>query len=244
MSVPLDAPVRRAMLLRSLLVQGSFNYRTLIGTGMAYVLAPALRKIHGPEGADAAGMRHAELFNSHPYLTGLAAGAVARAESDGVPAETIVRFKSALRGSLGTVGDRLVWLVWRPAAALLAVALLLSGVPWWLSIGAFLVTHNALHLWLRVWGLRVGLREGIGVARALREAPLQQLGERASTVGAVLAGFAAVRMVGSTANDPLEYAIGALAIGAGVLLSARTRPAATIGLAVALVAAVILARNT
>jgi mannose PTS system EIID component len=210
---------------------------------MAYVLVPALRRIYPPAEADAAAARHTELFNSHPYLTPLAAGAVARAEADGVPAETIGRFKSALRGSLGTVGDRLVWLVWRPACALLGLSLVLSGAPWWVGVAVFLAAHNALHLWLRVWGLRVGLRDGLGVARALRDAPLHLLGERAASAGALLAGYAAVRMVGSTVRSPGEFAAGALVVAAGVALGARARLAATLGLIAALLAAVVLART-
>lgn len=244
MSAALDGRVTRAMLLRSLLVQGSFNYRTMIGTGMAYVLVPALRRIYPAAEADAAAARHSELFNSHPYLAPLAAGAVARAEADGVPAETIGRFKSALRGSLGTVGDRLVWLVWRPACALLGLSLLLSGAPWWLGVAVFLAAHNTLHLWLRVWGLRVGLREGLGVARALRDAPLHLMGERAAAVGALLAGYAAVRMVTGTTRAPLELGAGALVVAAGVALGGRTRLAATAGLAAAALAAVVLGRIT
>jgi len=244
MGVPLDDRVRRAMFWRSLLVQGSFNYRTLIGTGMAFVLAPALRLIHGREGADAVAARHAEVFNSHPYLTGLAAGAVARAEAEGVPPETVGRFKSALRGSLGTVGDRLVWLVWRPACALLGLSLLLVGLPWWAGVIGFLAVYNALHLWLRVWGLRTGLEQGLGVARTLRDAPLQQMGDRAAAVGALLAGFAAVRMVGSAAGGPGEWVLGTVAVAAGAYLSGRTRFVATVALLLSLLGALVLARFT
>ena len=96
---PLPRSVRRAMLLRSFAVQGSWNYQTLIGTGLAFVLAPALRHVYGADPGrlrDAVG-RHAELFNAHPYLAGLAAGALARLEADGVPPETIGRFKNAIR---------------------------------------------------------------------------------------------------------------------------------------------------
>jgi mannose PTS system EIID component len=110
-------------------------------------------------------------------------------------------------------------------------------------VGAFLATHNALHLWLRVWGMDVGLREGLGVARALRDAPLQLLGERAASVGALLAGFAAVRMVASAGHGPLELGAGAVAVVAGALLGGRTRPVVSAGLAAAFLAALALART-
>ncbi|HEX5872777.1 MAG TPA: PTS system mannose/fructose/sorbose family transporter subunit IID [Longimicrobium sp.] len=238
--------VRRAMLLRSLAVQGSWNYRTLIGTGLAFVLAPALRHIYAgdPRKVREALARHAELFNAHPYLAALAAGALARLEADGVPPETIERFKSAVRGSLGSMGDRLVWLMWRPACALLMVALLLAGAGWWIAVLAFLLSYNALHLWMRTWGLNAGWRDGLQVARALREAPFERLGERAGDAGAVLSGFAAVLAIGWGGEPGVPYAaVGALALAAGVMLGPRVRWVAAVALTAILVAGVALANN-
>lgn len=236
------------MLLRSFAVQGSWNYQTLIGTGMAFVLAPALRHLYGndPERLRAAVGRHAELFNAHPYLATVAAGAVARMEADGAPPETIARFKAAVRGSLGSIGDRLVWLTWRPACALLMVGLVLADVPWWLAVTVFLVAYNALHLWMRTWGLWVGLRDGVQVGRALREAPFERLGERGADAGAVLSGFAAVLALGwSGVEMSWSYAlVGAAALAAGIALGPRVRWVAALGLTALLVAGVVLASNS
>jgi PTS system mannose-specific IID component len=189
------------------------------------VLLPVLRRLHegDEEALRAAVARHAELFNSHPYLVTVAAGAVARLEDDGVPPETVTRFKNALRGSLGAMGDRLVWQAWRPACALLAIVLLLLGAPWWVAVPAFLLVYNALHLWLRAWGLRVGLRDGLAVGKALREAPFERMGERASDAGAFLAGLAGILAVGDASRGPAEYALGAAALAAGLWLGLRIR---------------------
>lgn len=234
------------MLLRSLAVQGSWNYRTLIGTGLAYVLAPALRHVYADDPAKLreALARHAALFNAHPYLAALAAGALARLEADGVPPETIDRFKSAVRGSLGSLGDRLVWLTWRPACALLMVALLLAGAGWWIAVLAFLVSYNALHLWMRIWGLDAGWRDGLQVARALREAPFERLGGRAGDAGAVLSGFAAVLAIGWGGERGIPYAaVGALALAAGIMLGPRVRWVAAVALTAILADGVVLANN-
>lgn len=234
---------RRSMLLRSFAVQGSWNYQTLIGTGLAFVLAPALRRVHrDPERLREAMARHLELFNSHPYLAGVAAGALARLEAEGAPPETVARFKSALRGSLGSLGDRLVWLMWRPACVLLGLALFLAGLPWWAAVLAFLAAYNALHLWLRAWGLRTGLREGLGVARALREAPFGRLGDAAARAGAALAGFAAVAAAGRTSEAPLDWAVLAAAIVLGVALGHRVRAVAALAMLAVLAAGLVLAR--
>ena len=216
---------RRSLLLRSFAIQGSWNYQTLIGTGFAFVLLPVLRRLHrgDEEALREAVARHAELFNSHPYMVTLAAGAVARLEAEGAAPETVSRFKTALRGSLGAIGDRLVWQAWRPACALLAIVLLLLGVPWWVAVPAFLLAYNALHLWLRAWGLRVGLRDGLAVGKALREAPFDRVGERASDAGAFLAGLAGVLAVGDASRGPAEYALLIAALAAGLWLGLRIR---------------------
>lgn len=243
---PLPRSVRRAMLLRSFAVQGSWNYRTLIGTGLAFVLLPALRHVHGgdPEALRSAVGRHAGLFNAHPYLAGLAAGALARMEADGVAPETLERFKAAVRGSLGGLGDRVVWLMWRPAWALLMVALVLAGVAWWAAVLVFLVGYNALHLWLRVRGLEMGLREGSGVARALREVPFEEIAERAGDAGALLAGCAAVLALGwdGGADRTVVAAVGIAAMVGGILLGPRIRTVAALVL-LAVLAAGLLAGN-
>ena len=223
----LPGGTRLSLLLRSFTIQGSWNYQSLIGTGFAFLLLPALRRLHrgDEEALRAAVARHAELFNSHPYLVTIAAGAVARLEEDGTPPETVRRFKAALRGSLGSLGDRLVWLAWRPVCALVALVLLLLGLPWWAAVATFLLAYNALHLWLRSWGLAVGLRDGLAVGKALREAPLQRLGDRTADAGAVLAGFACVLAVGYSFSGAAGYAAGAVAAAAGLWMGLRIRRA-------------------
>jgi PTS system mannose-specific IID component len=233
------------MLLRSFAVQGSWNYQTLIGTGLAFVLAPALRETFAgdPRGLHRALARHTELFNAHPYLAGVAAGAVARLEAEGVPVETVARFKAAVRGSLGTLGDRLVWLMWRPMAVLLGLGLVLAGAAWWVGAAAFLLLFNALHLWMRAWGLRAGLRDGLQIAATLRSAPFQALGERAAQAGSALAGFAAALAVAQPGSRPWEWAVGAVVAFLGIVLGPRVRPVAAAAMLLALVAGLVFART-
>lgn len=240
------SPVARArMLLRSFAVQGSWNYQTLIGTGLAFILVPALKNVHAgdPEGLRRALGRHTELFNSHPYLASVAAGAIARLEADGTPPEMVARFKAAVRGSLGTLGDRLVWLMWRPMSVLLGVSLVLAGAAWWVGALAFLVVFNALHLWMRVWGLRIGLRDGLQIGRTLKGVPFPRMGDRAAQAGALLAGFAAALAATGRGSRPWEWGVAAAAALLGIALGPRVRPAAAAAMVLALVAGLVLART-
>lgn len=221
----ITAGVRLRMLLRSFTVQGSWNYETLIGTGFAFTLVPALRLIHGgdPAALRDSVVRHSGFFNSHPYLATLAAGAVARLEADGVDPAVVEKFKMAVRGSLGSLGDRLIWMAWRPAALLLGICLLLAGAAWWVSVAVFLIVFNSLHLALRAWGLRVGLDNGLGVASVLRESPLQTLATRAADAGAMLAGLAVVLYLGRDTGDPVRVGVVLVGAALGLLLGARAR---------------------
>jgi len=109
--------VKFAMFVRLLALQGSWNYQTLLGTGIGFVMEPALRYLPGGvRGAQyrAALARESRYFNAHPYLAGIAVGSLTRAELEGVDPARIERFRSALAGPLGSVGDRLVWASWLP----------------------------------------------------------------------------------------------------------------------------------
>lgn len=220
--------------LRSFAIQGSFNYRTLIGAGFAFALLPVLRAIHGDDEAalTEAVRRHSGLFNSHPYLSPTALGAVARMEEEGQDAAVIDRFKMAVRGSLGTLGDRVFWAGWRPICVLGALGLLALGLPWWAVVGCFLVVYNAGHIAIRLAGFSLGLSAGLQVGERLRAFPLGKLQQGLTTAGAFFAGLVVAVAVGrgvlpaeSTppSSGPHWGAAAAVAAVAGIWFAARLR---------------------
>lgn len=181
---------------RAMSIQGSWNYETLSGPGFGFAMLPALRRLY-PDAAelDAAVRRHQTMFNSHPYLATLALGAVIRMEEDGEDPVVIERFKVALRGSLGTLGDQLVWAGWRPICVLAALTLLLAGSPWYVAAAFFLVLYNVGHLALMSWGLSVGFRDGRHVADRLRGSVMRRVQPRLMATGAFLAALAVTLIV-------------------------------------------------
>lgn len=216
--------VAASVLFRSLFVQGSWNYETLIGTGFAFTILPVLRHLNPSEEAlTAAVERHTTLFNSHPYLTTVAAGAVARLESEGADPRMVERFKNALRGSLGSLGDQLIWSAWRPATVLFAILLLLAGTLWWVAVLIFLALYNLLNFGLRIWGWSIGYRGGIQVGTALRDAPIQQFASRIADAGALLGGFATVYALTRLPLQPDRVGFAIIAAVIGIVLGARTR---------------------
>jgi len=225
--ISLPFRVRLAMFVRMLAVQGSWNYETLLGTGIGFVMEPALRYL--PGGVDgpqyrAALARESRYFNAHPYLTGIAVGSLTRAELDGVDPARIERFRSALASPLGSVGDRLVWASWLPFCSVVALGVFGAGASALAVVGTFLLLYNAGHFLLRAWGLHIGLSRGLNVASALgnpvfRQGP-QYIGGAAALVAGIALPVALHRIVG-----PGRVFAGGI-IGAaliGILLLARLR---------------------
>lgn len=241
----LPARVIARMFLRSFAIQGSWNYRTLQGSGFAYALMPVLRHVyHGDDDRlQDAVLRHTSLFNAHPYLAGVALGAVARMEADGEDPAIIDRFKTALRGSLGSLGDRIVWAGWRPACVLLGVNVLLATESAGTAIAVFLLVYNAGHLALRWWGLRIGVENGKRVGEQLRRAPLLAWHERVVDAIAFFLGFALpLAAIGSMTNAELGapwIAFPAAAAVVGYFAGVRSRLAALILLVIVAIAGLL-----
>lgn len=205
-----DAPAARVplgtrlhILGRMLGIQASWNYEVLVGTGIGFAVEPGLRLLPGGRGGAAyraALARQSQYFNAHPYTAAVAVGALVRAELDGEAPARIERFRTALCGPLGSVGDRLVWAAWLPfcsAAGLLAFGL---GAPPLVTVGGFLLLYNAGHVALRTWGLHVGLERGLKVASALGHPVLRQgpqwIGQAAALVGGAALPLALARAIG------------------------------------------------
>lgn len=185
---PVSARAIAAAFIRLFAVQGSWNYETMVGNGIAFSMKPLLKGLP-EEHYHAALARQAGYFNAHPYLAGVAVGSLARGELDGVDPVRIERYRIALCGPLGSVGDQLVWAGWLPLCSLTALAAFALGAGPLVVVCIFLGAYNVGHVALRAWGLRVGLRRGLRVAPALAN-PLFREGPAAlARISAVLAGL-------------------------------------------------------
>lgn len=226
-AVPPQLPmrVRLAMLLRCFAVQGAWNYEILLGNGIGFCVEPALRLL--PGGRD--GQRYREAlarqsayFNAHPYLASVAVGALARAELDGEPPEKIERFRTALCGPLGSVGDRLVWAAWLPLCSLSTLAAFGLGVRPLHAVLFFLLLYNVGHVALRAWGIQTGWRRGTRVAAALGNPVLRHGPQYIARAAALVAGLALPLAVGRVIGAG-EGLIGGMLVtsAAGAFLLAR-----------------------
>jgi PTS system mannose-specific IID component len=190
---PVGVATRMSIFTRLFAIQASWNYELLMGTGVGFCVEPALRHLPGgPTGRlyHEALARESQYFNAHPYLASVAVGALARAELDRVPGARIERFRTALCGPLGSVGDRLIWAGWLPVCSLLALAAYGLGARPFAVLAIFLGIYNLGHLSLRAWGVHAGWTHSLRVAPAL-SGPLFRTGPaHLARVGALLAGIA------------------------------------------------------
>lgn len=223
---------RTDALVRLLAVQAAWTYERMSGIGVGHAAAPLLRDLyaeHSPAARRAAVARSAEFFNSHPYLAGVAVGAVVRAERDGVPGAVIVRLRTALSGPLGALGDQLIWAGEVPA--LIGVALALT--PWWgaWTVVCVVIIHNSMRFALTAWGLDTGLREGLGIGAALQRSWLPHAAAQAQSAAAFAVGIAipivAWRLLGGIGQTVLAGVIGCALLGTVLALSALTRERVT-----------------
>jgi len=221
--VEIPVRTRLAMFVRLLAIQGAWNYETLLGNGIGFCVEPALRLLPGGQEGPAyraALARQSQYFNAHPYMASVAVGALARAELDGEAPARIDRFRTALCGPLGSVGDQLVWAAWLPACSLAALAAFGFGVGTGGVIFVFLGIYNAGHIALRAWGLSAGLDHGMRVASALggpvlRRGP-RHLAQAAALIGGIALPLALDQVIGP-GRALFGIVLGAVALGGFVL---------------------------
>jgi PTS system mannose-specific IID component len=172
-------------------VQGAWNYERMTGVGMGHAAEPLLEDLKSVDPARhaEASVRSAEYFNSHPYLAGLALGALVRAEYDHVPGAQISRLRAALASPLGALGDQLFWAGVVPAAVGIALLGSVSGH----GLGTVLLVvlvYNALRIATGVWALRTGLASGVRVGAAIGDSWLPGAASRAGLVAGLVVGLA------------------------------------------------------
>lgn len=189
-------------LLRLLAVQGAWSYERMIGVGMGYASQSLLGELESTDPARhrEAVARSAEFFNCHPYLAGLALGASARAEHDGVPGAQIQRLRTALCSPLGALGDQLFWAGLVPIVMSLALVVIALGGGGLVLVGVVLL-YNVVRVLVTRWALTTGLETGMQVGTAISASWLPRTAARIAAPAGFAVGLA-VPMVGAWLLSP------------------------------------------
>ncbi|WP_367361034.1 PTS system mannose/fructose/sorbose family transporter subunit IID [Syntrophus buswellii] len=153
-----------SIFLRSLLIQASFNFWRMQNLGFVYALIPFIRLLNRDRGrTQELLVRHLQLFNSHPYMTGPILGSVVHIEEENLKKQSIQNedagtLKNALCGPYAAIGDSFFWGAYRPLSALAGVLLAVHE-----SVAAPLIAfcmYNSVALWVRWKGFTEGYRLG------------------------------------------------------------------------------------
>lgn len=186
----LPAGILARVLLRSFLLQASWNFERLQSLGFAYVLAPALHHLYREEDLALAYARHLEYFNTHPFLAGPVLGITLSLEetrSQGKPCYLEVKeFKNMIMAPYAAMGDAFFWGGVRPLAAAVALFFAFRGSLWAPVI--FLLMFNLPHLWFRVVGLLRGYNLGLRTIDDIGRYHLPDLALRCKEITVILLG--------------------------------------------------------
>ena len=224
-----NADLRRVM-LRTHLLQATWNYERQQGVGWAWSLQPVIERLY-PEGEERTErlLEHTAYFNTQPTLASVALGAAAaleeqRANGGQVDADVMARVKGVLGSALAAIGDRLFWFTLRPFAA--CVGLIFATRGSWTGALLLWACYNSLHLVMRARGVEWGYRSGPSVLSEGLRATLERLINRLSVMGSMLVGIlTAVLLV--PRGEPREVTFQVMLIAGlvlGLLSASRARP--------------------
>ena len=186
--------IRIQVWFRLLLLQASWNFERLQGTGFCYALLPALKKLYPAKELPRVCSEHLRYFNTHPYLAPAVAAAVLKLEEQRAAGENLPipvgDFKEMVAAPYAAIGDALFWGGLRPLAAGIALFFAAKGILWAPLI--FLLLYNAVPFWFRTIGYVRGYRQGVRSVEFLqrRRLPDWAIHTKEAAV-VVLGGFSA-----------------------------------------------------
>lgn len=203
--VTLTKKDRIRVMLRSQLLQGSWNYERMQNGGWAYSLIPAIKKLYpNKDDRSAALKRHLEFFNTHPYIAAPILGvtlALEEERANGVEIDdsAIQGVKVGMMGPLAGIGDPVFWFTVRPILGAIAASLATGG-----SIIAplfFFVVWNIIRVAFLWYTQEFGYKQGSEITKDLSGGLLQSVTKGASILGMFVMGILVQRW--TTINFPM-----------------------------------------
>jgi PTS system mannose-specific IID component len=198
----------RRLALRSVLLQGAFNYERFQNMGLWWTLRPFLDRIHRDRDERAAAYkRHLAYFNTHPWIVGTILGVIVgmerrRAEgAEGIDDEAINSVKVGMMAPLAGIGDSLLFGTVRPILGGVCATLAVDG-----NIAGpiiFFVALLALQVASRVYGTSLGYRQGTRFFERLDPEAIDRVKAGATMVGLAVTGALVATLL--TVSTPLAY---------------------------------------
>ena len=230
----LDKKTRRAVMLRSQFIQGSWNYERMQNGGWCFAMIPAIKKLYTKKEDQIAAMkRHMEFFNTQPYVASPILGVVMALEEEkanGSPVDdaAIQGVKIGMMGPLAGVGDPVFWFTVRPLLAAMGASLAMSGN----IIGPilFFVLWNVIRLAFLWYTQEFGYKAGMSIAEDMSGGLLKKVTQGSAILGMFVLGALIERWV----NINFTPVVSAVELADGAYIDWANLPAGAEGIRTAL----------
>lgn len=165
------------VLIRSFFIQSGWNYKSLLSLGFCFSILPVAKFLYKNEKEKIASFakRHLGFINGHPFFMSYALGATMRLEEEikngKGNVDQLIKFKEALIGPLGAIGDQIFWASVKPAVFTLGVFgyFLIENIHLRLTLLCVLaILYNTPHLYIRISGMVKGYKEGFSIFKFLK----------------------------------------------------------------------------
>ncbi len=154
--------------IRSIFIQGSWNFERMQSLGFCFSILPIIKKLYCKDEKEKkkALKRHLEFFNTHPYMVSPILGIIIameekKANGFNIKSSTINNIKVGLMGPLAGVGDPIFWGTIRPILSALGSSLSITGNI--LGPLIFFLIFNIIRLTYMYYSLFIGYKKGINI---------------------------------------------------------------------------------
>ena len=219
--------------MRSFFIQAVWNFKSMLSIGWTFTLLPIAKKLYkDKEQYQNFLCRHLSFFNAHPYFASYALGAITRLEEDTAKLEhkdyeQIDKFKNAIIGPLGAIGDQLFWANIKPASIMVGFLgiLIFPGIfQKLIFLCIFLILYNIPHIYMRYYGIVQGYNEGLSIYRKLRIENFSGWRKVYSIIGALAFSIVVAYLINqSIERDLVEIPMFGMSFGVAYFLRSRRR---------------------
>ena len=218
---------------RSFFIQAVWNFKSMLSIGWTFSLSPIARKLYRNKKLYQDFLnRHLSFFNAHPYFASYALGAIVRLEEDSVSEKSynydqIEKFKNAIIGPLGAIGDQLFWAHIKPASIMvgfMGVLIFPDLFQKLIFLCIFLILYNIPHIYMRYSGIVRGYNEGLSIYRKLRIENFSKWKKVYSIFGALAFSIVIAYLIDQCVeHDLVEVPMFAMSFGVAYFLRSRKR---------------------
>ncbi len=186
--------------LRTFFIRTFYNYKNLFGTGFCYCLLSIGKRSFCTE-KDRSNFfeRHFSFFNTNAYLSGFALGIAIRMEESG-EYDKLTQIKNTLSGTLGAVGDNLVYKIILPLMTFSSInmfilhgfSLTVLSLYFILSI---VVLFNIFNFSIRYYGISKGYSLGHRSLEIFKSKKYKTISQLLSFTRDILAAFFVINLL-------------------------------------------------